>query len=168
MDQHIVLHWGAIMTAYPFWGIVAGTTGRLLRLQGTTTAAQVQRRMREELGDREIVNRASRTVVRSFVDWGVLDETEEKGVYKSARIRTVTDKPLVTWLIEALLVANGNGSGSLKAISQSPALFPFHIVLPSAQELEQNDRLEIFHHGFEDEIVTLRRKSQSASPDLVS
>lgn len=38
------LNWGMTMAAYPFWGAVAEHAGRLLRLQSTTAAAQVQRR----------------------------------------------------------------------------------------------------------------------------
>jgi len=70
--NHIAVHWGMVMAVYPFWAAVAGHTGRLLKLQNTAAASQVQRRMREEYGERETVSRASRRVLRSFVDWDVL------------------------------------------------------------------------------------------------
>jgi len=47
-------------------------------------AAQAQRRIKEQLGEREAVSRAARRVLRCFVDWGVLQDTSEKGVYQSA------------------------------------------------------------------------------------
>ena len=49
---HIAVHWGMVMAAYPFWGAVAETVGRLLRLQGSVGAADVQRRVRELRGER--------------------------------------------------------------------------------------------------------------------
>ena len=73
--DRIAIHWGMTLAAYPFWGAVAAHTGRLLRLQGTAAAAHVQRRVREEYGERETASRAARRVLRSFIDWGVLSET---------------------------------------------------------------------------------------------
>src|SRR5712691_10897907 len=123
--DHIAVHWGMTMAAYPFFGAVAATVGRLMRLQGTCAAAQVQRRVREHLGERETVARAARRILRCFVDWNVLQEIAAKGVYQAAPIRLVQDKKLVAWLIEAALTARGSHSGVLKAIAQNPALFPF-------------------------------------------
>lgn len=68
--DHIALHWGMTMAVYPFFGAVAETVGRLMRLQSTCAAAQIQRRIREQLGERETVARAARRILRCFVDWG--------------------------------------------------------------------------------------------------
>jgi hypothetical protein len=73
-DGHLPLHWGMTTAAYRFFGAVAETAGRLLRLQDAVAAAQVQRRLREQLGERETVARAARRVLRCLVDWGVLAE----------------------------------------------------------------------------------------------
>ena len=80
-EDHIAVHWGMAMAVYPFWGTVSAHVGRLLRLQGMAAASQVQRRVREQYGERETVSRRVRYVLRSFVDWGVLKETSEKGIY---------------------------------------------------------------------------------------
>jgi hypothetical protein len=85
-EDHIAVHWGMAMAVYPFWGAVAAHVGRLLRLQGTAAAAQAQRRLREHYGERDTVSRAARRVLRSFVDWGVLKETSEKGVYPTSTV----------------------------------------------------------------------------------
>ena len=71
------------LAAYPFWGAVAAQTGRLLRLQGTVAAAQVQRRIKEGYGERDTVSRAARRVLRSFIDWRVLTDTATKGRRKN-------------------------------------------------------------------------------------
>jgi hypothetical protein len=50
--DHLAIHWGMVIAAYPFWSGVAVQVGRLLRLQGSAAAAQVQRRVREQYGER--------------------------------------------------------------------------------------------------------------------
>ncbi len=57
--EHLVVHWGMVMAVYPFFQALAETVGRLLRLQGTVAASQVQRRMREQFGERSTVERAA-------------------------------------------------------------------------------------------------------------
>lgn len=155
--EHLPVHWGMTMAVYPFFGVVAETVGRLLRLQGSIAAASAQRRIREQLGERETVSRATRRVLRCFVDWGVLQDTREKGVYQTAALRLVEDKKLAAWLIEAALVASNSDSGSLKAFAQTPALFPFAIGQINLADLEANERLEVFRQGLDENMVTWAR-----------
>ena len=49
-NDRVLVHWCMCMAVYPFFGTVAEATGRLLHLQGTAAAAQVQRRVCEQLG----------------------------------------------------------------------------------------------------------------------
>lgn len=156
LQDHLPLHWGMSMAAYPFFGDVAETTGRLLQLQGTVAAPQVQRRLREQFGERETVARAGRRILRSFVDWGILQDTAEKGVYQAGPVKIIRDPELAAWLIEATLIASDSQSKPLQVIIQSPILFPFSITLPSSSQLEQNDRLELFRQGLDTDMVSLR------------
>lgn len=156
VDDHLPVHWGMTMAVYPFFGVVAETVGRLLRLQGSVTAAQVQRRIQEQLGERETVRRAARRILRCFIDWGILQDTTERGVYRATSIRPVEDKKLAAWLVEAALIASGSYSGAIKAIAQAPSLFPFALVPLNSTTLEGNDRLEFFRQGLDEEMVMLR------------
>ncbi|MEJ5189739.1 MAG: hypothetical protein WHT84_11055, partial [Breznakiellaceae bacterium] len=115
-DISRIVHWGMMMAVYPFWTAVATQTGRLLRLQGSATASQIQRRLRELYGERESVSKATRRVLRSFVDWGVLQDTEKIGIYTGGTSQTVEDPRLIAWLIEAFLRSKGNGPIPLKEI----------------------------------------------------
>jgi len=90
-------------------------------------AAQAQRRIKEQ-GEREAVSRAARRVLRCFVDWGVLQDTSEKGV--SIRPNSIEDKKLAAWLIEAALVASDLIWGA-QSDRPNPALFP----LPMSQSI---------------------------------
>ncbi len=155
--QHLAVHWGMTMAIYPFFGVVAGTVGRLLQLQGAVTAASVQRRIKEQLGDRETVSRATRRVLRCFVDWGVLQDTREKGVYQAAAVQLVENRKLSAWLIEAALIASDSDLKAISAISQTPALFPFIVSPLYLTDLELNQRLELFRQGLDENMVMLRR-----------
>lgn len=140
---------------------VAEAVGRLLRLQGSCVAVQVQRRVREQLGERETVARAARRVLRCFIDWGMLQETKAKGVYQAASVRSVTDKKLAAWLVESMLRASDSAAILLKAIAQSPALFPFVVGALSTHDLEGHNRLEWFRQGLDEEMVMLHNPGAS-------
>jgi hypothetical protein len=143
------------LAVFPFFHKVAEASGRLLRLQGTCSASQVQRRMQEQLGERQIVSRATRHVLRTFVAWGVLTDTDEKGVYGSSGARLVDDPLQAAWLIEAALRAAGTGRARLAGIVRSPALFPFDVSNIRAADLAASDSLEVRHEGLREEVVTV-------------
>jgi len=142
LTLHLAVHWGMTIAVYPFVGVVPEAVGRLLRLQGLCATAQVQRWVREQLGERETVARAARRVLRCFIDWGVLQETNEKGVYQAVPVRSATGKKLAAWLIEATLLAIGSHVAPLKAVTQTPMLFPFSIGPLGMGDSEGHNRLE--------------------------
>ena len=152
-SDRMLVHWCMCMAVYPFFGTVADAVGRLVRLQGTAGAAQVQRRLRERFGERETVARAARRILRAYIDWGVLLETDEKGFYRGTAKRTSDDAPLAVWTIKAILFASGDNPQSASALLRGPHLFPFDMVLPSMRELEACEALEIFHHGPDHEVL---------------
>ena len=161
-DQ-IAVHWGMVMAAYPFWAAVAASTGRLLCLQGTAAAAHVQRRVREQYGERETVSRAARRVIRSFVDWGVLSETKKKGIYSQGHTCSIDDPRLISWLIEASLYARSNGSAAIKDLLDSPIIFPFRLIhVPVEYLVSMSPRLDLLRHGLDDVLVMLRRDACQA------
>lgn len=161
--DRIAVHWGMALAAYPFWGAVAAHTGRLLRLQGTVTAAHVQRRVKEQYGERETAARAARRVLRSFIDWGVLNETQDKGVYSQGNQYLIQDLRLIAWLVEASLRARANGFAAIKDLLDSPSIFPFRLAHVSVEHLaSHSSRLDILRHGLDDDLVMLREEGQAA------
>ena len=124
----IVVHWGMVLAAYPFWGAVATHTGRLLRLQGTAAAAHVQRRVKEEYGERETASRAARRVLRSFIDWGVLEETHAKGVYELGRFFSIKEPRVIAWMVEASLHSRFDRAAAIGDLLDSPSIFPISLV----------------------------------------
>jgi len=156
-ENHIAVHWGMTMAVYPFWGAVANHLGRLLRLQGKVVASQVQRRVREQYGERETVSRRVRYLLRSFVDWEVLQETSEKGVYCYESNLFVYEPELITWMMEASLRARINGSAAIRDLIDSPSIFPFRLAHISAEHVASlSPRLNVLRHGLDDDLVMLR------------
>lgn len=157
--DHLAIHWGMAMAVYPFWAAVATQVGRLLRLQGSAAASHVQRRVREQFGERETVSRAARRVLRSYLDWGVLQETRAKGVYSAGKTLLIDDFRLIAWLAEASLHSRANGSASLEDLLNSPSLFPFRIKRIRAESLvSASSGLDILRHGLDDDLVMLKER----------
>ena len=158
-SDRMLVHWCMCMAVYPFFGTVADAVGRLLRLQGTAGAAQVQRRLRERFGERETVARAARRILRAYIDWGVLLESDEKGLYRGTAKRATDGPSLAVWVIKAMLFAVGDNPRSASALLRGPHLFPFDVALPSMRELEACEALEIFRHGLDQEVLLGLSKS---------
>ncbi|MBT9156387.1 MAG: hypothetical protein DDT37_01372 [Firmicutes bacterium] len=153
----VVLNWGMVMAVYPFWHDVGTQVGRLLRLQGSAATGHVQRRIREQYGERETVSRATRRVLRSYLDWGVLQKTSTRGIYITGPALVIDDSHLIAWLVEASLHARPNGSASLKEVVDSPSLFPFQIRPIHAENLVADaPRLDILRHGLDDALIMLQ------------
>ena len=96
----------------------------------------------ERYGERETVSRRVRYVLRSYVDWGVLNESEANGVYDAGLSLAIDDPRLIGWLIEASLQATINRSGPLRELIASPRLFPFRLQRLQAEILLATCSLE--------------------------
>jgi len=155
VNDHLPVHWSALMATYPFWRDVAEVTGRLLRLQCTASVSQVTRRITETYGDRQTVSRSCQRALRSFVDWGVLVDTDTRGLFRQDRRMAISDPKVCAWVLEALLLS-GASSGTLTGIRVSPALFPFEMQELSFSEIENNGRLELIRHGLDYELIKLK------------
>jgi hypothetical protein len=155
-SARLYLHWGMTIAAYPFCASVAETVGRLFRLQGETNAAEVQRRVRERFGQRETVSRSTRCVLRSFVEWGVIKDTDKKGVYQAAPKVEMPNSTVMYWMLEALLHVNETGTGMLSVLVASPALFPFNMDIVPGGPVQMPQTVDVVPHGWDDFILKLK------------
>lgn len=159
-QNHLPVHWGILMAVYPFWAGVALQVGRLLNLQGSAVAAQVQRRVREQYGERETVARRTRYVLRSYLDWGVLKETETKGMYTGGSKISIHDQKTIAWLIQALLHTRPNGSAPYKELISNPVFFSFSITQIHPDLLAaKSSHLEVHRHGLDEVLIMLKQPS---------
>ena len=151
----LLLHWGMCIAAYPFIGSVAETMGRLMKLQKETRLADVERRIREQHGDRDFVGRITRYDVSSFLDWGILAETKQSGVYQAVKpIRPHSDDQLA-WLAEAVMISSDKTQMRFSELCNHPALFPFALDKLNAAVLQNNSRLRVERQSLNQEYVFL-------------
>lgn len=155
--NRIALHWIMTIAAYPFWHKVAVQVGRLLNLQGIITQNQIRQRCFEAMGERSTVERSARRVIRSFVEWGVLKDSETKGCYEKVLPITITDQDLTAWLMEAALHATPEGKAPINLLLNNPAFFAFQIPAVTGDGITRfNPRLEFVRYGLDDEMLRLK------------
>lgn len=157
-DQEPAIHWAMISSAYPFWFNTARQTGRILSLQTQVTQAQIVSRLREQYGDRQTVSRYARFVVRSFVDWGVLEDAGSTGSYRKVEPIVIATRELTALLLEGALLAMPEGKALLTVLLGSPAFFPFHLPAMRGEALiETSGCLRLIRHGPDDQLLALAK-----------
>ncbi len=158
LDFRRVIYFGLAVSSFSFFRGVAEVVGRLARLQSEFTTIQIQRRLQEAYGDRELTRRAGQHVFRTFVEWGLLAETGNKGEYRLPEPLAVNDTRLALWLFEALLHSCPERNGIfLHDFQGHPGLFPFALPNLMPSEIALNQNLETFTQGVTKELVMLRQ-----------
>ena len=152
----LAVHWGMISAVYPFWFNVARQSGRLLALQHQVSQTQIINRLKEQYGDRQTVSRYARFVVRSFVAWGALRDSEAKGCYEQAAVMSITDANLAILMFESALLATAEAKGTLGLLQNSPAFFPFEFpIMTGAHVTQCADRIDVVSSGLDDALLQL-------------
>lgn len=155
-DQEVAIHWAMISAAYPFWFNTARQTGRLLNLQLQATQAQIVGRLKEQYGDRQTVSRYARYVVRSFVEWGVLNDTTAPGCYMKIDAIPTVDRKLISLLLYAALVAGRESKAPLNDLLANPAFFPFDLPAITGESLMgEAPAFKLVRYGIDDEFLVL-------------
>ncbi len=106
--DRLPLHWGMALASHPFFAIVAETVGKLLRLNGEVTSLQINRRLKEQLGDRASILRATEAVLQTLLQWGAIREADDRRRTFLTETPIAVKSPAVSmWLLEACVRATG-------------------------------------------------------------
>lgn len=151
--NRLILHWAMTLSVYPFFTDVAAAAGRILGLQDSFSLSHVERRVSELWGERSTVKRTCRYVIRSMVQWGVLEDAA-KGIYRRSGNLRVVDGELAHLLVEAILLDSENDALPLDQAAGHPALFPFDVRV-NAHGLRKADRVRVFRQGLDRDFVVL-------------
>lgn len=148
------LTWGMSIATYPFFGSVAQIVGRLVRLQGDCTSAEVHRRMAEVYGEREGTRRMTNMVLQSQADWGAIERLNNGKNIKARREPITLTADLELWLVEAALRHAGRAI-PISSVATNPALFPFSFSDRLAYNLSQNDQFTVRVDSSSNRVVDL-------------
>lgn len=133
------LHWGMALASHPFFATVADCIGRLLKLHGEFTAVQINRRLKEQLGDRASILRATEAVLQTMVNWRVISESaERKRAFVGGRHIAVTSTPMSMFVLEASVRASGR---TLNLNESSNLTFPFKLTSLREADFKHQTRL---------------------------
>ena len=148
------LTWGMAIATYPFFGSVAQIVGRLIRLQGDCTSAEVHRRMAESYGEREGTRRMTNMVLQSQADWGTIERMNKGKNINALRAPITLTPDLELWLVEAALRHAGRAMPT-SSVATYPVLFPFSFGDRLAYNLSQDARFAVRVDSASNRIVEL-------------
>lgn len=152
----LAVHWGMISAVYPFWFNVARQTGRLLALQDQVTQPQIINRLKEQYGDRQTISRYARFVIRSFVAWGALKDSEAKGCYEKVAPVSIAEPNLAILMFESALLATPEAKGALGLLLNNPAFFPFQLPVMNGDLVSQHsERIKVIRYGLDVELLQI-------------
>lgn len=116
------VHLGALLAAYPFFGDVCATVGRVLALEEQVTTPDVRARMRASWGDRRTVHNAVQRAVKTLRAFELL--TGGPGTSLSRRADRVVVSPRAgRWIAHTLLLSRGDDSIDERDLRSAPELF---------------------------------------------
>lgn len=116
------VHLGALLAAYPFFGDVCATVGRVLALEEQVTTPDVRARMRASWGDRRTVHNAVQRAVKTLRAFELL--TGAPGTSLSSRADRLAVSPRASrWIAHTLLLSRGAESIDERDLRSAPELF---------------------------------------------
>jgi hypothetical protein len=156
LSSNKLIHWVMISTAYPFWFQTSNVIGRLFGLQEIISKQQIIKRLKEIYGDRQTVARNARYVIRSFVAWGMIKDTDKRGYYCAEDVFNVEKEYLISLLCECNLLNTPDRKLPFSSMINSPAFyhFPHPHTAPGIID-NQNPRIMITLNGIDDSIFSL-------------
>jgi hypothetical protein len=148
------LHWGMCLMAYPIFRDITTSIGRLLKLQDEITWGHVHRRLESSWGERTTVKKAVPRLVRSMVDWQVLDDSEDNKVFTASTPHSSRSKQLQLWMLKAILASQGKDQIEANELLTLPSLFPFNISIGKS-DIRSAPGFEVHRQGLDMDMVEM-------------
>lgn len=152
--ERILIHWGMLCYTYPFFLQTVRSIGRFFSTQKRVKTSQVNRRVKENFGDRRPVEVAVGEIMGTLKDWGIII-MESSGVYSQATVLRVDSSVLTNWILEIMLCSTNVLVRPYPAILREPELFPF-VIKVNTLEVKKSDLFEIEKHGVDQMMITLK------------
>lgn len=141
-DDKIVLHWGALMMAFPIFTDVASTVGRLLFLNESFQLATITKRVYEIWGERDTVKYATEKIIATMKEFGVISRGKKPGEYKRGKFIVIENLRHKLFLVNSYMLAADRATLQYDTIEGQYPLFPFKIDLKT-HEINESDTLKL-------------------------
>jgi hypothetical protein len=124
-----VWHLGVMMANYTFFAELCAEIGRGVGLAHDVDTVALRSTMKSQWGDRDVVNVATRSGVRTLRYFGVLlgDEGDSRN---EVGTKIPVERQYMSWVMHALMVARGRNEIDVREALRAPELFMFD--LPSS------------------------------------
>lgn len=163
IDQQywLPLHWAMLSAAYPYFALVSESVGRLFSLQDIISSGQVYDRMKQAFGDKEMISRNTRYVIRTLASWGLLveDNKGRKGHYTKPIAFSIKKPECAGLLLEGLLLSLPEEKCEWFSLQRHRSLYGFEFSISSAQQLERlsDNRITVSQLGLTTGVVAIDR-----------
>jgi hypothetical protein len=116
------LHYGALLATYPFFGSIAATAARQIRVNGTADRRAVRTFARSTFGQREYIDAGASKSLATMRNLSILHGPKD-GPYK---IETGLEVPasFSSWFLHALILTRQLESARVSDLSRAPELAP--------------------------------------------
>ncbi|GAE27484.1 hypothetical protein JCM9140_3632 [Halalkalibacter wakoensis JCM 9140] len=152
-EERLLLHWGMVILAYPFFKDLVQKMGNLFRLQDEVPSAVVGRKMKELYGDRRRVEVATSAVLMSIKSWGIVEMLKGRS-YKLPNKIHITNPDVQSFLVEVIIRATNVKAIPLDMVQTHTLFFPFQYDV-SATELRESKVFQIDRQGIDMIMVEL-------------
>lgn len=142
-----ILHFGALLSTFPFAGAVARIIGQHLQTEGAVSASVVRDEVRRLLGDRSSVDVAARKAYTTFRNLGIIELAD--GRISEPAEAVCCFRSSGGWLAGSLLLTRHAGSLPESSFAAAPELLGLSI---ASEDLRSYPLLES-HAGTEGAIV---------------
>lgn len=149
------LHYGLTLLYYSYFWECTGIIGQLSRIEPTITTKMVLNRLAGRLGNIGSLERATRHVITSLRDWGILKPAAQRYRYTPQQKHfSAGQQPLERWLLACALNAHPAEEIHFEDLLHLPALFPFRFTL-TPHDLRHSAQFEVQRQGLGFDMVRL-------------
>jgi hypothetical protein len=155
--QHVALHYGLTLMAFPFFREGARIVGQRLRFGGAVRTDEVRQQLLASLGNLGAAADAVKRIIFSLRNWGLLEDSGRRYAYQACEPRMALGTPDVErWLLAAALTAHPADELPFADLVRLPELFAFEFSLRPYDLAGASSLLDVYRSGGGWDAVRLR------------
>ncbi|MFU1991974.1 hypothetical protein [Priestia megaterium] len=146
-EERLLLHWGMMIIAYPFFRDLVQEMGNLYRLQDEVPSVVIGRKMKELYGDRRRVEVATSAVLMSLRQWGTIEMVKKRSYIIPLKI-SIRSTELLHFIAEIILRTTKVAAIPIDLVQNHSLFFPFSFDI-NATILKSSPSFRVDRQGME-------------------